>query len=195
MTEAPDLSGVPFRLRKPVYLHHQYQALTNDCGPTSLAIAANAFHGRDELTGPVVADDMDRLGLAWRAFPYLVPSRIPGWATFPWGIVHHLRKRGVPARWRPFGTVDRLRRNLLDDRITIVTIGEPLRWDRGKYRGWAHVKVVFGHMLGRGFLFVDPAVRRSDSPSRLEHYGLSWQREDEFLQQWRNLLRVYVEVG
>lgn len=194
-TDTPDLRGVAYRLRKPVYRHHQYQALTNDCGPTSLAIAANALLGCEELSGAMVAQEMNRLGLAWRAFPYLAPSRIPGWATFPWGIVHHLRRQGISARWRLFGTVDGLRRNLIDDRITIVTIGEPLRWNGTEYQGWAHVKVVFGYVPGRGFLFVDPAVDRSDNPTRLEYHGLSWQPEDEFKRQWRNLLRIYVEVG
>jgi len=190
-----DLSGVPFRLRKPVFRYHQYQGNTNDCGPTSLAIAANAVRGREELEGESVAREMNRLGLAWRAFPYLMVSRVPNWATFPWGIVHYLRKRGIPARWRLFGTVARLRQNLLDDQLTIVMLGEPLRWEEGRYRGWAHAKVVFGHIAGHGFLFVDPAVRRSENPDRIEHHGLSWQREEAFLRQWGNLLRIYVEVG
>ncbi len=193
--EAPDLSGVAFRLRRPVYQYHQFQGRTNDCGPTSLAIVANAVRGREELNGERVAEEMNRLGLAWRAFPYLGLSRIPNWATFPWGMVDYLRRQGIPARWRPFGTVERLRRNLLDDRITIVMIGQLLRWERGRYRGWAHAKVVFGHIAGQGFLFVDPAVERSGESHRLEYHGLSWQREEEFLRQWGNLLRVYVEVG
>lgn len=195
MADMPDLSGVPFRLRKPVFRYHQYQGKTNDCGPTSLAIAANAVRGQEELEGDAVAEEMNRLGLAWRAFPYLMVSRIPNWATFPWGIVHYLRRRGIPARWRPFGTMARLRQNLLNDQLTIVMIGEPLRWEGGRYRGWAHAKVVFGYIAGHGFLFVDPAVRRAENPNRIEHHGLSWQREEAFLRQWRNLLRIYVEVG
>jgi len=195
MRATPDLSGVPFRLRKPVYQYHQYQGVTNDCGPTCLAIAANAVRGREELEAVRVAQEMNRLGLAWRAFPYLAVSRIPNWATFPWGIVHTLRKRGIPARWRPFGTVERLRKNLLEDQVTIVMVGEPLRWDGGRYRGWAHAKVVFGHVAERGFVFVDPAVRRSSDPNRLEYHGLTWQGLEEFVRQWRNLCRVYVEVG
>jgi hypothetical protein len=195
VAETPDLSGVPFRLRKPVFRYHQYQGDTNDCGPTSLAIAANAVRGREVLEGETVAEEMNRFGLAWRAFPYVMLSRIPGWATFPWGIVHYLRKQGIPARWRPFGTVERLRKNLLGNQLTIVMVGEPLRWEGGRYQGWAHAKIVFGHIAGHGFLFVDPAVRRPENAKRIEHHGLSWQREGEFLRQWRNLLRVYVEVG
>lgn len=195
VTEPLDLSRVALRLRKPIYRYYQYQALTNDCGPTTLAIAANTLRGREELQGPTVARDMNLFGLAWRAFPYVAPSRIPGWATFPWGLVHHLRKRGIRARWQPFGSLNRLRRNLLDDTITVVIIGEPLRWEKRSYRGWAHYKVLFGYEAGRGLLFVDPAVRRSQDPKRIEHHGLSWQGEAEFLRQWANMLRLYVEVG
>lgn len=195
VAEPLDLSLVALRLRKPVYRYYQYQALTNDCGPTTLAIAANTLWGREELQGPTVAREMNRIGLAWRAFPYIGPSRIPGWATFPWGLVHHLRKRGLRARWHPFGSLDRLRRNLLDDTITVVIVGEPLRWENRGYRGWAHYKVLFGYEAGRGLLFVDPAVKRPKDPRRIEHHGLSWQGEAEFLRQWANLLRLYIEVG
>lgn len=195
VAEPLDLSLVTLRLRKPVYRYYQYQALTNDCGPTTLAIAANTLWGREELQGPTVAREMNRIGLAWRAFPYIGPSRIPGWATFPWGLVHHLRKRGLRARWHPFGSLDRLRRNLLDDTITVVIVGEPLRWENRGYRGWAHYKVLFGYEAGRGLLFVDPAVKRPKDPRRIEHHGLSWQGEAEFLRQWANLLRLYIEVG
>ncbi len=195
MAEGPDLSGVAVRLRKPAYRYHQFQGSANGCGPTSLAIAVNALAGVEELEGAVMAREMDRIGLAWRAFPYIALSRIPGWATFPWGIVHHLRRRGVRAWWSPFGTVERLKRNLAEDRITMVAVGEPFRWKRGRYQGWAHVKVVYGYEAGRGWLFVDPGVRRTGSPEALEYHGLSWQGEEAFLGQWANVLRVYIEVG
>lgn len=195
MDEAPDLSGVALRLRKPLYRFHQFQGLTNDCGPTSLAIAANTLVGVRDWQAALVAQDMDRIGLAWRAFPFIAPSRVPGWATFPWGMVHHLRKRGIRARWGLWGTPGRLHRNLRDDRITIVAVGEPFRWKQRKYHGWAHIKLIYGYAAGRGFLFVDPAIRSSRNREGLEHHGLSWQREEGFLRQWGNMLRTYVEVG
>ena len=58
--------------------------------------------------------------------------RIRNWATFPWGIVHYPGQYDIPARWLPRGTVDTLRRNLLDDRLTIIMLGEPLH---GAFRG------------------------------------------------------------
>ena len=67
VAESPDLSGVAFHLSKAVYRYHQYQGLTNDCGPTSLAIAANALLGREAFQAPAVAEDeVSRLYLARR---------------------------------------------------------------------------------------------------------------------------------
>lgn len=194
MAVAPDLSDVPLRLSRPVFRYHQYQGQTNDCGPTSVAIAVNALSGRALLQGWDVARQMGRPRLAWRPFPNLVVPRIPHWATFPWGIVHFVRRQGFRARWRPFGTVERLERNLRSDRMTMVMLGEPWRWAGGSYAGWAHVKILFGRVPERGFLFVDPGLPRSNHPDRLEFHGLFWQQEDAFLRQWRNLCRIYVEV-
>ena len=194
MKMTPDLSGVPIRLSRPIFQYHQYQGDTNDCGPTSVAIAVNALSGEFQLEGPVVAQEMSRLGFEWKPLPRVVLPRIPNWATFPWGIVYYLRKRGFQARWRPFGTLERLERNLRSDLMTMVMVGEPWRWEGLSYAGWAHVKLLFGRLPGRGFLFVDPGFQRSTKSDRLEFHGLFWQPEDEFLQLWRNLLRIFVEV-
>jgi hypothetical protein len=194
MAVTPDLSGVDLRLSRPVYRYHQYQGDTNDCGPTSVAIAVNAMLGRAELEGPTVAEEMSHLAFQWTPVPHPVVQRIPKWATFPWGIVYYLRKRGFRARWHPFGTLKRLERNLSADRLTMVMMGEPWRWEKDGYTGWAHVKILFGQLPGRGFLFVDPGFPRSANADRLEHYGLFWQDEETFLRQWRNLLRIFIEV-
>ncbi|MGD2178058.1 MAG: hypothetical protein PVG71_09575 [Anaerolineae bacterium] len=193
MAESPDLSGVASYLSRPVYRYHQYQGYSNDCGPTSLAIAANALLGREAFQGPDVARQMSHVAFEWRPLPHVVIQRIPNWATFPWGIVYYLKKHDLPARWGPFGTVERLRSNLLANQITIVVVGEPWSWRKGRYAGWAHVKILFGHTPGQGFLFVDPGHSRADDPWK--RHGLFWQEESEFLRQWRNLFRTYVEVG
>jgi len=193
MAETPDLSSVTFHLSRPVYRYHQYQGYTNDCGPTSLAIAANALLEREAFQGPEVAEEMSRVAFAWRPVPHVVVQRIPDWATFPWGIVYYLRKHDFSARWGPFGTVERLRRNLLADRISMVILGEPLRWEGWTYKGWGHIKILFGYTPGRGFLFVDPGYGRADESWK--RHGLFWQEEDEFLRLWRNYLRIYVEAG
>ncbi len=194
MAVSPDLSSVHLHLSRPVYRYHQYQGYTNDCGPTSIAIAVNAFLGERVLEGPVVAEEMSHVAFEWKPFPHLVVPRIPNWATFPWGIVYYLRKQGFRARWRLFGTLERLERNLRADRLTMVIIGEPWRWEKWTYTGWAHVKVLFGQLPGQRLLFVDPGYSRSSDHDRLEHHGLFWQDQDEFLRQWRNLLRIFIEV-
>lgn len=189
-----DLSHVPLRLSTPVYRYHQYQGVTNDCAPASLAIAVNALRGERALMGSAVAQEMNRIAVEWRPFPRVTVSRIPNWATFPWGMVRYMTRLGFRACWRPFGTLERLEQNLRADRMTMVIVGEPWRWRGWSYAGWAHVKILFGELPGHGFLFVDPGFPRSPSPDRLEHHGLFWQAKGEFLRQWRNLLRLYVEV-
>lgn len=196
MAEMPDLSAVTFHLRTPVFHYHQYQGRTDDCGPTSLAIAANALLGEERFQGPVVAQEMNAPAFEVRPFPHFVVRRIHNWATFPWGIVHYLREHDIPARWSMMGTLNKLRRNLLDDRITIVILGEPWRWKKWCYKGWSHAKVLFGYAPGQGFLFVDPAhQRRPNNPDTWAQHGLFWQEEQEFLRQWRNVLRIRIEVG
>ena len=196
MAEMPDLSAVTFHLHTPVFRYHQHQGNTNDCGPTSLAIAANALLDEERFQGPEVAQEMNDPAFEVRPFPHFVVRRIHNWATFPWGIVHYLRQHDVPARWSPLGTVERLRRNLLADRITIVMLGEPLHWEGRRYAGWGHAKVLFGYTPEKGFLFVDPAYQhRPDDPDSWKQHALSWQEEREFRRQWRNLLGIYVEVG
>jgi hypothetical protein len=193
MSTLPDLVSVPLRLPTPVYDYHQYQGHSNDCGATSLAIAANALLGETRFDGDRVAQEMNE----WKkSFPGLFLPRIRGWATFPWGIVQYLRMVHVRARWRPFGTVERLRRNLHAGRMTLVAIGEPLRWQDRHYAGWAHFKVLFGYNPQRGFLFVDPGYDPTNYAfGSLERQGLFWQAEGEFKRQWRNLLGIYIEVG
>ena len=196
MPEIPDLSAVTYHLRTPVYRYHQYQGDTNDCGPTSLAIAANALLGEKRFEGSRVAEEMNDPAFEGRPFPHFVVRRIRNWATFPWGIVHYLRQQDIAAHWSPFGTVERLHGNLLADQITIVMLGEPMHWEGGRYRGWAHAKVLFGYTPGKGYVFVDPGYRRrTDEANAWEYHGLFWQEEREFLRQWQGLLRIYIEVG
>lgn len=206
MALTPDLSGVPLRLTKPVYDYHQYQGdRTNDCGPTSAAIAVNALLDQWVLEGPAVAEEMSHVAFECRPFPHLVVPRIREWATFPWGIVYYLKKQGFRARWRLFGTLERLERNLRADRLTIVVIGVPWRWRKVKadkpwpwktwrYIGWAHVKILFGYVPGQELLFVDPGEERSSDVHELNEFGLFVQDQEQFLRQWRNILRIFIEV-
>jgi len=180
---------VTYRMQKPLFKYHQYQGESQDCGPTSLAIAANACWEETRLEGGRVAEEMDHPVVHLLPYPRLVVYRIAGWATFPWGMVSYLRSGGIRARWRLFSRLEDLQSNLTSDLITLVTLGEPFLWDQG-YRGWSHYKVLYAHQPGDGFLFVDPAHERDSG----EEEGLSWQEEGEFLSLWRRMGRIRIEV-
>ncbi len=187
MQKSFNLDAVASRLNTPLHKYHQYQGKTNNCGPTSLAIVANALWGQTRLQGPRVAQELSTPRFRVHPIPHLVVRRIPNWATFPWGIVDYLRQLEIPAHWAVGGTEEKLRRNLDAEQITMVIIGELWSWRGWRYTGWAHVKILYGFTPGRGYLFVDPASR--------DKHGLSWQTAEEFAQQWRNLFRSYIEVG
>lgn len=196
MPERFDLSAAQFHLRRPVYQYHQYQGSTNNCGPTSLAMAANALLGAARFQGATVAEEMNAPAFEVRPFPHWVVRRVRNWATFPWGIVQYLRQHTLPAHWALFGTGETLRRNLLADQITILMLGDPWHWAAGAYAGWAHAKVLFGYTPGRGFLFVDPAYESgANIADPWQQQGLTWQDETEFFRQWRALGNIHIEVG
>ncbi len=196
MAEELDLSGVTRHLRTPVYRYHQYQGETNDCGPTCAAIAANALLGEVRFQGAEVAREMNRPAFEARPLPHVVVRRVPNWATFPWGITHYLGQHGIPARWRLLNPVETLGRNLREDRISIVMLGQPLRRRGWRYAGWSHAKILFGHTPERGLLFVDPRYRRQpEADNPWARWGLFWQKEREFLRLWRGLGRICIEVG
>lgn len=169
-----------------------------------MAIVVNAILGHEECKGAAVARDMEKVCWAMRPFPHPTLRKIPGWACLPWGIAGYLRDLGLRARCRCWGTVERLRQNVRSGRSTIVIVGEPLRHEGPHYKGWAHAKVLYG--LGSlpdpghcpsaarraGLYFVDPGCRR-EVDGQLPA-GLSWQEEAQFLRQWTNLMRLYVEI-
>ncbi len=193
----PDIQIIPYRMSLPVNEYHQYQGQeSSDCGPTSLAIAANALLGEERFLKDQVSAEMNHPGFRVWPFPHFIVRRIHNWATFPWGIVHYLREHGFRARWAPFGTAGKLQRNLVENQVTLVFVGEPWRWkDRG-YDGWAHVKVLFGVQPGKGYVFVDPGYRkRPEDPESWAALGLFWEGEEDFLNSWRGLFSIYVEVG
>jgi hypothetical protein len=192
----PNLELVKYHLRKPVYKYHQFQGSSNDCGPSSLSIAANAMLGKVRFKAPRVAEEMNDVAFEPRPIPHWVVRRVPDWATFPWGIVHYLRENNISARWSLFGTVEKLQANLQADLITIVIIGQPLLFKKWRPAGWSHAKTLFGHIPAKGFLFVDSAHKpRPDRPGTWAEHGLTWQDEKEFMKQWRSMLRIYIEVG
>ncbi len=188
----PDLSTIHHHFKTPIYNYHQYQGKTNNCGPTSLAISMNAFIQEEKFNGEIISNELDH----WtKHFPRLFIPRISNWATFPWGLVQYLRSQKFPGRWSLSGNSEKLIENINGEIITMVIVGEPLRWKNRKYDGWAHIKVLFGYSPGY-FFFIDPAHNKNAGSSHdLQDDGIYRQNEDEFKKLWKNMLKIYIELG
>jgi len=169
--------------KQPLHKWHIHQGNTNDCGPFSATIAANALRDALVLDAPTLARAMERAPEDKRR---IIPARIKGWATFPWGVVYALRKMGFKARWRMGASLNRLQRNLDRGRVSIVIVGDPLNFKDGVWRGWAHYKVLYAWDPDEGWAFVDPAAR--------EEEVFSYQEPDEFAEQWTWMGRHLIEV-
>lgn len=184
---------------------HQYQGSgTNDCGAYCVAMVANALGGLQEFEGSRVARSMERLPWVDKVGAHFALYKVPGWASFPWGISACLRSLGLPARLVWPSSRERLVRGLRDETVNIVIVGDLLCFKGMMYKGWAHAKVLYGYqppaptgstltpVLRPGWYFVDPAVP-PDSSGELPA-GLSWQDEEGFSRQWGNLLRCSIEI-
>ena len=185
--------GLTHEMRLPLSRYHRYQKESLNCGPYSLSIVANALLDEERFDPDVVAEELNRPSVASSPIPHLVIRRIPNSATFPWGIADYLRQHGFRAKWRPWGNMDRLLKNLRDQVATIVMIGEPVKFEGTKYTGWAHVKPVYGYEEGVGLAFVDPGYPK-DPDDVWGGQGIFWQDEKSFLREWANLLRIMIEV-
>ena len=183
-----------YKMTTPLHEYHSYQGNTNDCGPHSICIVANALLGERRFDPSIVAQELNRPTVRRGPLPHIVVRRIPNWATFPWGITDFLNRHGFTAKWHLRGNADRLQDNLRADLATMVVIGEPFRFVKGKYVGWGHVKVLSGYDALHGYAFVDPGSRK-DPSDRWERIGIFWQEETSFSRQWARLLRVYIEVS
>ncbi|MCE7937988.1 MAG: hypothetical protein DYG90_05200 [Chloroflexi bacterium CFX6] len=161
-----------------ILARHRCQERSNDCGPFCAAMVINA------LT-PYDVDPVD-LGRAmarprWGAMLGVLPlvRRVPGSATFPWGMVDVLRAHGLNARWRVLGTRAGLARGLAAGHVFIPIVGAL------RPRPWAHYMVLLAHDPVQGWGFADPESR---------HGRLSWRSDATFARQWGTYGRITVEV-
>ena len=171
------------QLSQPLPRWHRHQGSSNDCGPYCAMIVTNGLLDRDAVDGDVLGREMEG-SLALRGS--LIPARIKGWATFPWGVAGVLRRQGFKVRWRPMAALRDLYANLNRGRPTIVIVGEPLRFVDGKYGGWSHYKVLYAWDPDEGFAFVDPASA--------DGVAFSYQDEATFVTQWRAMGRQMIEI-
>jgi hypothetical protein len=164
-------------LSLPLARYHVHQGNSNHCGPYCVAMAANALYGGPFVNAAALAEELNQRGF---------PERIPDWLTLPWGVLASLRRLGLRARWHSGTSLQRLFTNLRQDRITIVTVGEPLLFEGRAWRGWSHYKILDAWDPERGLGFVDPAATAAA--------GMTWQTLDQFRRQWAWLAWQSIEV-
>jgi hypothetical protein len=171
------------QIAAPLPKWHRHQGSSNDCGPYSAMFVVNSLRDAPVVDADILARRMEgprAMRGSW------LPSRIKGWATFPWGVAGALRTEGVRVRWRMLARRRALLENLDLERPTIVIVGEPLRFRRGKYAGWSHYKVLYAWDPEEGFAFVDPAAD--------EGVTYTYQDEASFVRQWTAMGRQLIEV-
>jgi hypothetical protein len=161
---------------------HVNQGNSNDCGPFCVTMVVNGLRDAPLVNPEQLARTMEA-GYGDRH--YLFPQRIKGWATFPWGVVNAFRREGLNARFCLGVSIARLQRNLDIDRPTIVIVGKPLAFRKGKYAGWSHYKIVYAYD-GEEWAFVDPAAQTN--------VVYSYQDTATFKKQWTAMGRIIIEV-
>jgi len=153
---------------------YQYQGVLNDCGAFVTAITLNTLLGT-HLDGFELGEHLNQT--RWYG-PFPMIRRIRNWATFPWGITTFFREFGVNAKWSVFNRGATLKSNLINNKISIVIIGEwkPL---------WSHYMILVEYSPIKGYGFIDPAQNSSQT---------RWESPKEFLPLWNNYLRSVISI-
>jgi hypothetical protein len=170
------------KLEKPIPKWHVNQGDSNDCGPFCISMITNGMRDAYIVNPDQLARELET-GL--EAYHYLLPQRIKGWATFPWGVVNALRRLGIQAHWRAGVSEAHLLKNLDANRPTVVIIGQPLAFRNKKYWGWSHYKIVYAYADDE-WAFVDPGAKSA--------VVFSYQDVESFSKQWTNMGRIIIEV-
>ena len=152
----------------------QFQGMRNDCAPFTIATILNATRSLS-LKGEDMAETMNkpvRRGL----MP--VVRRIPGSATFPWGMVDIFKEYGFRSSWRLLADADDLRNGLANGKVLMPIIGS---WDPV----WAHVMtlVAWDEEMGWGF-----------ANTQNDHHAIQWIPNEKFLNEWRATGYLLVEA-
>jgi hypothetical protein len=156
---------------------HRFQGDTNDCGPYAATTALNALLGL-HLEPAQVAEALNRP--RWRG-ARLTVRRVPGAATFPWGLVDLFSAFGVAARWRFGAAAEPLPGRIAAGDLLMPIIGGWRPWPP-----WAHFLILAAYDPAvAGWGFIDPMVPSAE---------LHWRTDANFRARWRNFGQVLVEV-
>lgn len=151
----------------------QFQGQRNDCGPFTTATVLNAMKNL-ELDGVNLAKTMDKPVMRG-ILP--VVRRVPGWATFPWGMVDMFREYGLKANWRFLSPQEKLIEWLDAGVVVMPIIGE---W---RPSAWMHVMTLVA---------VDPEKGWGFANTQYEHHNIHWLGQEYFMGHWKNTGRLVV---
>lgn len=183
MTQTPSLqpSAAPVSAAHVgrVIACHRYQGDSNDCGPFTVAMMVEGMTGA-VVDPEALARDLGRP--RWRGLWGFLPllRRIPGFSTFPWGLVDALSSLGMRARWQRACTEAELRGWLGAGLGIIVLYGA---WSP---KPWAHYVVLLAEDPERGWGVADP-----DRPTA----ELRWIDHQTFARRWVAMGRIAVLAG
>lgn len=154
----------------------QYQGMRNDCGPFTTATVLNAMKNLD-LDGIKLSEVMDK-----PVFRGIVPvvRRVPGWATFPWGMVDIFKEYGLKAHWRLFQKESQLIDWLETGVVVMPIIGE---W---RPKAWMHVMTLVAYDNGKGWGFAN---------TQNNHHNVHWFEHEKFTGLWKNTGRLAVTAS
>lgn len=174
MNIEPKRAGLVFSpFTQSLLAAHQYQGNSNDCGPYTAAIVINALQGL-HLDGTQLAHHMERPYFRSR----LNVRRIPGWATFPWGVTGVLREYGLKSSWHFLADQGLL------DRAWSLFIAIPIF---GSWKPlWAHYAILVADHPELGWGFVDPAHPKGE---------IVWRSKTDFKHLWRTFGNLLVTIN
>ncbi|HQZ71552.1 MAG TPA: hypothetical protein PK826_09550 [Anaerolineae bacterium] len=158
---------------------HCFQGDSNDCGPFTVAMLVHGLTGGSvDPAGLARQLDRPRWRGLWGFLPLL--RRIPGFSTFPWGLVDALGLYGMRARWQRGCTEAELRGWLAAGLGIVVLYGA---WTP---KPWAHYVVLLAEDPERGWGVADPGRSSKD---------MRWIDRESFARRWRAMGRVAVVAG
>jgi hypothetical protein len=182
--------GEDLTLRTPLYQWHQYLGVGGQyVAAFCAAMAANALLGENKYDGIAIGEELNARPVRWRILP------------FPHPVFHHpesvvlessgadiLRERGFRVCVCRFRKETDLIASLVKNHIIIITRGDLLPFRNGKWVGWRDMGLLYAYSSKIGGYGIISPYSSTGQP-------ISWVHRQEFVKQWSNLGRTYIEVA